>query len=67
MKTRIGQFLIIVGNWIVDLGVSMREVREAVAYARTHPTEVPDHDLFECTKTRAAEKDRAVEVDIDKI
>jgi hypothetical protein len=68
MKSRFGRLLTKVGSWIVDFGVTVREIGDAVAYARSHPTEVPDHDtLYERVKTRAAEKNRAVEVDIDKI
>lgn len=44
MKPTIGRWLACLGNWIIDLGLTIREVGKAAAYARSHPTEIPKHE-----------------------
>lgn len=30
--------------WLTDLAHAVREIAKAVAYSRTHPTELPKHE-----------------------
>jgi hypothetical protein len=42
MKVRIGTWLIGLAHWVLGSAEAVRDVAQAVAYARRHPTDLQD-------------------------